>query len=150
MAGMRCWDGGELVIPREHSIRVLQGRGKRKPFRNWMRVWRAEKFMPWTAQCKGWCPAVIQGVPAAAGMSGWGGAGRKRLAWHSCCGCSVPPQPFAVLWDVLLEHFVCAAALGWFSGREPCVHFVICSGEKSSGWPFSGDASSLMAGTGVW
>lgn len=112
-----------------HSSRVLQGRSKRKPFGNWMRVWNwmkiwaavAETSIPWTGTLQrgpGWCPAVIQDVPAAAaGMSGWGGAARKELAWHSW-GSSSGSSPALLLscgmfcWNMLYVELPWGGSLG--------------------------------------
>lgn len=68
-----------------------QGRRKRKPFGNWMRVWAdvAETPIPWTGSLQ--CPWVVScrdsGCPSS--WDEWlGGAARKGLAGHSCCSSS--------------------------------------------------------------
>lgn len=96
MAGMRCCDGGDLVIPRAHRLQgtaseLLAGQKKEKT------LWEldesladvAETPIPWTGSLQ--CPWVVScrdsGCPSS--WDEWlGGAARKGLAGHSCCSSS--------------------------------------------------------------
>lgn len=107
MAGMRCCDGRHLVIPRAHRLQgtasaLLAGQKKEKT------LWELDESLGRcsrnthamdrvTAVSPGWCPAVIQDVPAA-GMSGW--VGQPGKGWQGTAGAAPLAPPLSLSCEV--------------------------------------------------